>query len=578
MASNRPQTYSLSRLHVVWGIFVVIFVIICVRLFYLQILKHDEFLSQANASQIKSLEIEADRGKIYAFNNDRRVPLVLNERRWTMFSDTKFIDDLDDLIASLEALGINLTVRQKAELSSDSRYVVLLRGITDKRRGEIIDKLTHKGVYFQRQAIRQYLEGDLASQVLGFLNADSEGQYGIEQFYHRELTGVPGRLRTTTDVHDVPLLFVEDNILIEPQAGEDVTLTLDIPLQRVIETELRKGIEVTEGTGGTAIILDAETGAVLAMANYPNFNPANFRQAEISHYTNDAVESILEPASVMKVLTMATALDRAVIDIEGSYYNPQNQLVDGYVISNLMYHEEGYLPIKEILPRSLNTGTIEILKKLGATGSSETIDLADRQVLYDYFKNHFRLSQKTGIGLPNEVTGVINPPDHPWSPNHLYATMTFGQSVTVTPLQLAAAYSAIFNGGHYYQPYITAQIGDEMQKPKLLTDDILKPQTIEDLRSLMVEMAERNLRPVQYDRLEISAKTGSAQVVDFEQGGYIEDVSTGLMAGYIKSERQTLTIVVIVKDPQVDIAGFYGARPVWIEIAKSIVALGRVTP
>ena len=575
---HRPQNYSSARLNLIWGIFVVCFVVVCFRLFNLQIIRHDEFLSQANAVQIKSLEIEAERGSIYAFSGNRKVPLVINERRWTLFSDTEFIEDLPRLILNLDSLDIDLTPKKIAELQSDSRYVVLQKGLTDKERLEILNGLNQKGVYFQKQSIRQYLEGDLASQVLGFLNDDSEGQYGIEQFYDRNLTGVPGRLSATTDVRDVPLLFVEDNVLIEPQAGEDVILTLDIPLQRLIELQLEKGIKGVDAKGGTVIVLDAETGGVLAMANYPNFNPANFREADIGDYTNDAVESILEPASVLKVLLMATALDQGVIGIDENYYNPKNQLIDGHIISNFVYHKEGYLPVTDILSRSLNTGSIEILKRLGKNGPKNQIDLEDRQVLYDYYKQNFRLAQKTGIDLPNEVAGFVHPPDQPWSPNHLYATMTFGQSITVTPLQLAAVYAAIFNGGNYYQPHITAQVGDEARQPKLLAGNILKPQTILDLRSLMVTMGQRNLNPVQYDKLEVSAKTGSAQVVDFVNGGYIDGVSTGLMIGYLKSEQQTMIIAVIIEEPQVGIAGFYAARPIWIEIVKNIVALGRINP
>ena len=569
------RSYSMFRLNIIWFIFVVIFAIVCLRLFYLQVIKHDEFLAQANASQVKSLEIEADRGAIYAFNNNRRVPLVLNERRWTMFSDAQFVENLPTFKAALTSAGIDLAEGQEKALASGSRYVVLKRGLTDSERQKLMQRLQVKGIYFQKQAIRQYLEGDLASQVLGFLNTDSQGQYGIEQFYHRPLTGVPGRLRTTTDVHDVPLLFVEDNILIEPQAGQDVTLTLDIPLQHVAEARLREGIEEIEATKGTAIILDADSGAVLAMANYPGFNPADYRSADIADYVNPAVESILEPASVMKVLVMATALNEGVVAVDSIYHNPKYQLVDGLTISNLVYREEGPLPIKEILPRSLNTGSIELLKRLG--GLPDSIDLADRQVLADYYSNHFYLTQKTGIGLPNEVSGNFNPPDHPWSPNHLYATMTFGQSITVTPLQLAAAYAAIFNGGRYYQPYITAQIGDEVHSPKLLDPEILKPEAIEDLRSLMRIMTERNYSWFDYDELEISGKTGSAQIVDFVGGGYIEGASTGLMAGYVKSGSRTLAIVVIVEEPQVAVAGYYGAQPIWSEIVRSIVALGRVS-
>lgn len=575
----RPQNYSLKRLNFIWGVFVVCFIIVCLRLFYLQIIKHDEFLAQADSIHIKSLQIEADRGSIYAFSGNRKVPLVINQRRWTMFSDTKFIEDLPGLTNNLKSLGVDLTSKQISDLSSGSRYVVLQRGLTDKGRLEITDKLNYKGVYFQKQSIRQYSEGDLASQVLGFLNANSEGQYGIEQEYNKDLTGKPGRLRATTDIHDVPLLFVEDNILVEPQAGKDIVLTLDIPLQHIIETQLKKGVEEVGAKGGTAIILDAETGAILAMANYPHFDPANFREANLSDYTNAAVEGILEPASVMKVLVMSAALDQGVIDIDGTYYNPRVQLIDGGVISNYRVDDEGYLPVTDILSRSLNTGTIEILKRLDKNGPKDRIDLADRQVLYDYYAQNFRLAQKTGIDLPNEVTGSFNPPDYPFSPSHLYATMTFGQSITVTPLQLAAVYAAIFNGGTYYKPYVTAQIGDKINEPTVLAEGILDPQTILDLRSLMVTNAERNLQPVQYDGLEISSKTGSAQVVDTINGGYLDDVSDGLMVGYLKSEQQTLVVAVIIKETEMkQPAGYYGARPVWIEIVKNMVALGWVNP
>ena len=502
---------------------------------------------------------------------------MINEHRWTLFADAQFIEDLPAFETALQRVGIDLIPQQSNALASGSRYVALKKGLTAVERQNLTQQLKVQGVYFQRQAIRQYLEGDLASQVVGFLDADSEGQYGIEQFYHRQLTGVPGSLRTTTDVNDVPLLFVEDNILIEPQAGQDITLTLDIPLQRIAETQLKQGVLNTDAKGGTAIILNADSGAVLAMANYPNFDPADYQAAEIAHYVNPAIEGILEPASVMKVLVMATALNEGAIGIEDNYYNPSVQVVDGLSIKNLNYRGEGSLPVSEILPRSLNTGSVALLKHLGASGSNETVDLADRQVLADYYQNHFRLTEPTGIGLPNEVSGNFNPPDHPWSPNHLYATMTFGQSVTVTPLQLAAAYAAIFNGGRYYQPYVTAQIGDQVHTPKLLDPEILKPQTIQDLRSLMKIMTEQKYPWLEYDGLEISGKTGSAQVVDFVNGGYIEDVSTGLMSGYIKSKSQTLVVLVIVEEPQIAIAGHFGAQPIWSAIIKGIVSLGRVS-
>lgn len=573
---RQPRTYSTVRLNLIWGVFVVFFAIIFLRLFYLQIIRHDHFLDQANASQIKSLEVEADRGRIYALNNQKKVPLVINERRWTMFSDTKFIEDVDRLITALENLGLELSTEQKVALASDSRYVVLQKRLTDEQKNDISRRLEVRGVYFQKQSIRQYLEGSLASHVLGFLNDDSQGQYGIEQFHDQTLTGRPGQLRITTDVHDVPLLFVEDNIFIEPQAGEDIVLTLDVSVQRIVEDQLRQGVIDTESKSGTAIVLNADTGAILAMANYPDFDPANFRETELEHYVNDAVESVLEPASIMKVLLMATALNEGAVDPEDSYYNPQVQVVDGYAIHNLTDRREGVLPVTEILTKSLNTGSVEMLKRLG-DGPTDQVDVSDREVWYRYLTEKFRLQQRTGIGLPNEVQGTINPPDYPWVPNHLYATMTFGQSLTVTPIQLAATYASVFNGGHYYQPYVVSQIGDKVQAPRLIEEDILKQTTVDDLLELMSYIGRGVfLRELQHEGLQVSSKTGSAQVVDFEKGGYVEGAANGLMIGYIKSQDSTLVVLVIVEEPQVLYAGLYGAGPIWKEIVRNIISLGRI--
>ena len=211
------------------------------------------------------------------------------------------------------------------------------------------------------------------------------------------------------------------------------------------------------------------------------------------------------------------------------------------------------------------------------SGPKDQVDITDRQIWHDYLVNKFRFQQKTGISLPNEVSGNVHPPDLIDAPNHLYATSTFGQSITVTPLQLAAAYAAIFNGGDYYQPYIVAQVGDEVRQPKQIGQSILTPKAFEDLLVLMSAISKGYfLSDLQYEGLEISSKTGSAQVVDFERGGYIDDVANGLMVGYIKNQRSTLIILVVVKEPQVLYAGPFGAGPIWKGIARNLISLGRV--
>ena len=190
------------------------------------------------------------------------------------------------------------------------------------------------------------------------------------------------------------MLFVENNIRIQPQAGEDITLTLDIPLQRLAETQLQAGLEDSQASGGTVVILDADQGAVLAMASTPDFSPANFREAQLVDYVNPAVESVLEPASVMKVLLMSVALNEEVIAADDYYYDPPVQVIDGRVIPNFLADSPGRKPVVDILNKSLNTGSIEVLKRLSPDSPPDTIDLADRQILYDYYVNRFLFNEK----------------------------------------------------------------------------------------------------------------------------------------------------------------------------------------
>ena len=214
-----------------------------------------------------------------------------------------------------------------------------------------------------------------------------------------------------------------------------------------------------------------------------------------------------------------------------------------------------------------------MLKRFG--GDPNEVDQADREILHRYFLEHFRLGQPTGVNLPSEISGRWFEPTYNWQPNHLYATMTFGQSITVTPLQLVAAYAALFNGGTYYQPYLVHQIGENVYEPRIEQEGILSPETLADLELLMDEVGARNLTDMQITGLKISGKTGTAQVSSPE-GGYLDDAANGLMFGYVKSRQRTLIVGVIVYEPQVRFAGAQGARPIWKEIIRNLIAEGQI--
>ena len=568
---DKPSSHcALGRLRIGWWLVLGFFGLVLWQLFTLQVIQSDRYRDWAARIQVKSYEIEASRGIIYAHNGDRLAPLVLNERRWLVFSDTDFIRDLDETVRVLAAHQVDISPREYAQLNSGSNYVVLERGLTDDRK-EALEASKVRGIYFQKQNIRAYTEGQLAAHVLGFLNRDSAGQYGVEQQYDEALIGQPGFVRELTDVQGVPLTLNEDNIRIAPTAGSDLILTLDIPLQQTVENTLAKWVESTDGVSGSVVVMEAETGAVRALANYPTFDPADFAATPTRDFINDAISSTLEPASTMKTLTMATALDTGAVRLGDTFANADYVTVDGHRIHNAIDPGIDEPTMTDLLLYSLNVGSVHLLSQLGGGEPN----LAGRQALYDYLVGRFGLSQRTGIDLPGEAVGQVHPPDAGFGRNLRYANMTFGQGMAVTPIQLAAAYSSIFNGGAFYQPRIVERVGGQLLPPELVADNIIKPSTHAALRAMFEQMAEIRYTNILYDGLEISAKTGSGQIPS-PTGGYLEDEYNGLIAGYIKSPTRTLVIVVVVEKPQVLFGGSYAAGPILYDLIHYLVRTGKV--
>lgn len=567
-----PNNNQVAKLRIVGLVILFIGCLFLVRLFHLQVILSGEYRRQADAGQIKSLAIEARRGGVYAYNGDRLAPLVLNERRWLVFADAEFINNPGDIIGVLSDNGISLSQEQKDSLYGVSRYIILTRNIDDPTKSAI-ESADVAGMYFQERHIRSYPEGGLATHVLGFLNADSVGQYGVEQMYNQDLTGTPGQLKAVTDTRGVPLVFEEGNIAIEPQAGHDLILTLDIPLQSAVEKILATTVSDTDALSGSVVILDPSDGAIRAMANYPTYNPADFGKVkDLNLYKNQAISHTFEPGSVIKTLVMTAVLDKGLIGIDSVYQNPANRVIDGSAITNATYYAPSTRPISDILTYSLNTGAIYLLEQLGGGELNATA----RQLYYDYLTGPFRLTQKTGIDLPGEEHGFVGSPHDGYALNLRYANMTFGQGLTVTSLQLAALHGALFNGGKYYQPYIVQQIGDTGVAPKVLDEQIVAAPTLDKLEILMDRLAAVLFTDVQFDGIATSGKTGTAEIAD-ENGGYIDDAFTGTFVGYIKSGEDTLIISIRIDRPQVVFAGFYGAVPIYRQIVEEVVKLGAVT-
>ena len=432
---NTPKSYgiaALSRVQLLRVIFIILGAILVSRLFYVQIIKHDYYQTQAEAEHLEQFDITAPRGLIYMEDGSTAVPVALNDTRYTIYADPAYIKNASstaDKISSL--LGVSTQTLTKELSTKNSQYVILAKKFT-KQQADKITSLQLDGVGAQQVSIRTYPQGSLAAQVIGFVNDDGQGQYGVEGYMDSSLTGKTGLEKEITDVHGIPLAVNNNNVLVQPQAGKNVTLTLDIGMQNIIEGLLKADVESSKSIRGTVILMDANTGAIKAMANYPTFDPNNFDQVtNDSVFMNTAISLPYEPGSVMKPLLLGAAFTQGTANPNTSYYDPGYVVVDGSTIINAENWGAKTMTLWDVIDDSLNTGAVFVLKTLGGGD----INAKAMNTWYTYLTQHYYMGQDTGIQLSGEAPGYVSSPNSSNDAVIQYANMAFGQGITMTPLQ-----------------------------------------------------------------------------------------------------------------------------------------------
>jgi cell division protein FtsI/penicillin-binding protein 2 len=334
---------------------------------------------------------------------------------------------------------------------------------------------------------------------------------------------------------------------------------------------------------GSALIMDANTGQIKAMANYPSYDPSQYYNvSDSSLFNNAAVTEPFEVGSVMKTLTAAAALDQGAVTTSTTYNDPGQWPLDGSIVKNV---EEdggpGPANLAKILDLSMNTGATWLLMQMGhATGQ---VNQQARDHWHDYMVNHYQLGKPTGIEQGYEAPGYIPPPDKGYALQLTYANTAFGQAMTATPLQMAAALSAVVNGGTYYQPSLVAQVGDRPSSPKIVRKGVVSPAVSKQMQSLMAGVVQTKVDqgfnimryPAGY---VVGGKTGTAQIAD-PAGGYYGDRFNGTFIGFVGGDKPQYVIMVAVKQPK--IAGYAGttaAMPLFADLAHMLINNFNVTP
>jgi len=585
MSQFSVKSIPVKRVHIWYALIVFIFAVFIVRLFYLQVIRHDHYKAAAQSDQYKEYQIAASRGVIKAHDGEKVVPIVLNHELFTIYADPQLIKE-KDIQKTVDALSKVLggdTAEYQESITSKSRYVVLAKKVPKEQKDALL-KYKLPGIGAQAQEYRTYPQGSLAAQLLGFVNDEGVGKYGLEQALNKKLTGTPGELKAVTDINGVPLAASEDNIRKPAKPGEDVVLTLDIGMQKQTEQLLKQGLERARSSSGSVVVLDAKTGAVKAMANYPTYDPANYAQVEdASAFNNMAVTDALEVGSVMKPLTAAAALDAGVVKPNTTYYDASKIKVDDATVSNI---EEdggpGTKSIADILDLSLNTGATWLLMQMGGG----ELNKQGREVWHNYMVNHYMFGNKTGIEQGSEEyenPGTVPSPTEGYGRNIVYANTSFGQAMTATILQMAAAYAAMLNGGTYMQPHLveaTSKNGTTQTiPPKVVSKNVVKPEVSRDIQPMLERVVDTHRFARKFsDAYSVGGKTGTAQIADPVNGGYLANDFNGTYVGFVGGNTPEYIVAVLVNKPKIPgYAGSQAAQPIFGDVAHMLIDNFNVT-
>lgn len=557
------------------------FILIVARMYDLQIVSHQKYVDLAMSQQTMQNTIFAKRGEIYMMDGGNTTPVVMNEKVYTISVDPFLLrseggQELKEDEAKIDQLvqGYAVNTWDKVFANEASRYAVIAKNVPYERAKQIKEaKIT--GVYAQGSTKRVYPEGDLAAQVLGFVNADGKGQYGIEGSLNKELTGVNGILKTVKDVNNIPLTIGKNNVRVPAQDGKNVVLSIDRNIQKKTEDAIKATIEKFHVTNASAVVMNPRNGQILAMAGTPTYNPAEYAKVtDARAFQTDVTMSAFNPASVCKTFALAAAVDSGVMTPETTYNNTDLVTIDGWPIQNAIKGHTGNISMQEVLTYSLNTGSIQALRLLG--GSETEITYQGKEKLYDYYYNRFGLGKYTGIELA-ESKGTVIPPTDIDGTNARYANMTFGQSLDLTMIQVATAFSAVVNGGDYYTPTLVA---GEIKNGEFVRDTLkerdhqaIESSTSETMRK-MLHTARLVFPNVKYydEGVYVGGKTGTAQVV--KNGKYTFDETIATYIGYgARSETDYPEYVIMTKvwEDNRRLDGGMNAKPIFDEISQFMV-------
>lgn len=574
-----------KRIRILTALIFFIGAVFILRLFYIQVIKHSYYEAEAIKEHTAKFVIPASRGEIYAKDgNDSVVPLVLNEPSFTVFADPRYVKDQDKVVNSLRKIaGGNLVEGFEQNLQNKEKQYTVIAKLLNKQQADLIKAENLAGVGLQEGEKRTYLEGSLAAKVLGFVNGEGQGQYGLEQGYNDQLAGKPGLLKALTDVNGIPISVGSDSVQEPAQNGEDVVLTIDRNIQAWVEKSLADGLKKLNAKEGSVIVMNPKNGQIMAMASLPTYNPNDYGKVEdYSAFINPVISSPYEPGSVTKTFTVAVGLNEKVITPDTTYHNTGSTKVADATIKNLNNDLLGNVTMMNALRYSYNTGMIQILRLLGGEND---INQKSKDIFYNYLADRFLLGSKTGVQLAGESNGEVISPSHEQGGPVRYANMTFGQGLTMTMLQSVSTFSALINGGTYYQPQIISGFLKNdgtvtPNEPVVKKQGVISGEASSTLKAMIHDIRLGGfLGKADKGGYTIGGKTGTAQVYDPKTGLYSKTNTIGGYLGFGGQNEPEYVIMVRVDDSNLgDFAGTQAAAPIFTDISNWLIDYLKIKP
>ncbi|MFQ5596538.1 MAG: peptidoglycan D,D-transpeptidase FtsI family protein [Nitrospiria bacterium] len=554
--------YRPSRVYIGFACLMVGFVLVSVRLVFVQWFQHEEWLGRARQGQELSVKVEAERGTIYDRHGN---VLAMSVERPSIYAIPK---DIEDPVALSRRLAPILGVPQKGlirRLRSKENFVWLRRKLTNEKRLEV-EKLKLKGIGFLRESKRVYPKGPLFGHLLGFAGLDNQGLEGIERKYDHTLRGRNGELILERDGMKKSI-FRKDLEFLMPTPGTNLYLTVDEMIQYISERELDRIVEETDAEGGTVIVMDPWSGEILSMAVRPEFDPNRVKTAHPAQWRNRAITDFYEPGSTFKIVTAAAALEERLIG--------PDDLIDceegAYAVKGTIIHDHdaiGTIPFRQVIAKSSNIGTIKVAEILGT-------DRLERYV------HAFGFGSRLGVDLLGESPGLLRGRKK-WSGRSL-ASIAIGQEVGVTPLQMVTATSVLANGGWLMSPRIVREIkgaGRHQRRPSPTIGRVVSEETTEKMVQILkgVVSTAGTASRAAIPGYSVAGKTGTAQKIDPATGRYAKDKFVSSFVGFVPADNPVISILVMVDEPKGHAWGGEVAAPVFASISKDVLHYLKVPP